>query len=128
MVTELNQVLETFSFLDVEPTFPEQSYPVPKTFSSAVSKSASNNVDGLDVSHWQGTINWTKVANAGYDFTFAKGTEGVGWTDSKFLYNMNSGDNAGVMMGVYHFARPDLGNSGVAEANYFLSVAGDYLK
>ena len=125
---ELNQVLDTFTILDIEPTFPEQSYPLPETLSSAVAKSVTGNVDGLDVSHWQGTINWTKVANAGYVFTFAKGTEGVGWTDTKFTYNMNSGDNAGVMMGVYHFARPDLGNSGAAEANYFLSVAGDYLK
>ncbi len=114
--------------MNLDPTFPEQSYPVPKTLSTAVSKATSGNVDGLDVSHWQGTINWNQVANAGYVFTFAKGTEGVGWTDVKFFYNMDAGNDAGVMMGVYHFARPDLGNSAAAEANYFLSVAGDYLE
>ena len=128
VIAELDKVLETFTLLDLEPTFPEQSYPVPKTFNAAVSKATSGNVDGLDVSHWQGTINWNQVANAGYVFTFAKGTEGVGWTDVKFNCNMNAGNDAGVMMGVYHFARPDLGNSGAAEANYFLSVVGDYLE
>ena len=128
VVAELDQVLNTFSLLDIEPTFPTISYPEPKTITSAISKSASEYVDGLDVSHWQGTINWGKVAGAGYIFTFAKGTEGVGWTDSKFIYNMESGQDAGIQMGVYHFARPDSGNSAAAEANYFLSVAGDYLK
>jgi len=127
VISELDKVLFTFTFLDLEPTFPEQSYPVPKALSTAVAKASSGDVDGLDVSHWQGTINWNQVANAGYVFTFAKGTEGVGWTDVKFFNNMDAGNDAGVMMGVYHFARPDLGNSGAAEANYFLSVAGEYL-
>ena len=128
VVAELDKVLQSFILLDVDPTFPEQSYPVPKTLSTAVAKATSGDVDGLDVSHWQGDIGWTQVANAGYVFTFAKGTEGVGWTDSKFHVNMNEGNDAGIYMGIYHFARPDIGNSGAAEANYFLSVAGDYLK
>ena len=127
VVAELDKVLQSFILLDVDPTFPELSYPVPKTLSTAVAKATSGDVDGLDVSHWQGDIGWNKVANAGYVFTFAKGTEGVGWTDSEFHVNMNGGNNAGVYMGVYHFARPDLGNSGAEEANYFLSVVGDYL-
>ncbi|MCK4748802.1 MAG: glycoside hydrolase family 25 protein, partial [Bacteroidales bacterium] len=127
VINELDQVMSTFIFLDIEPTFPEQSYPVPKTISTAVSKAASEYVDGLDVSHWQGTINWNLVADAGYVFTFAKGTEGVGWTDVKFHENMEGGNDAGVMMGVYHFARPNFGNTGEEEADYFLSVAGDYL-
>ena len=32
---------------------------------------------GIDVSHWQGSINWTAVKNAGIKFTFAKATEGA---------------------------------------------------
>ncbi len=127
VIAELDQVVNTFSLLDIEPTFPSISYPEQKLLSRAVAKSPSVHVDGLDVSHWQGTIRWGRVANEGYVFTFAKGTEGVGWTDSKFFYNMDRGTEVGVQMGVYHFARPDLGNSGAEEANYFLSVAGDYL-
>ena len=128
VIFELDQVLETFSFLDVDPTFPDVSYPLPKTMSLAVAKSTSENVDGIDVSHWQGDIGWMKVAGAGYEFAFAKGTEGVGWTDTMFHQNMAEGENAGVYLGIYHFARPDLGNTGAEEANYFLSVVGDYLK
>ncbi len=128
VLAELDQVLNTFTFLDLEPKFPDQSYPLPKGISDPVSKAASEFVDGLDVSHWQSTIDWPQVADAGYIFTFAKGTEGVGWTDRKFHENMTNGVDAGVLMGVYHFARPDLGNEASDEANHFLDEAGDYLK
>jgi len=43
-----------------------------------------NSVNGIDVSHWQGNIDWSKVYNSGYRFAFAKATEGVGFTDSNF--------------------------------------------
>ncbi len=125
---KLDKVLETFKFLDGPATFPPQSYPEPKSAAGAVDKDATEHVDGLDVSHWQGDINWTKVALNDYIFTFAKGTEGVGWTDVNFFTNITEGTEAGVVMGVYHFARPDLGNTGQEEAEYFLSVVGDYLE
>jgi len=125
---QLDKVLETFKFLDVAASFPPQSYPEPKSVEGAGDISSTEHVDGLDVSHWQGDINWAKVANNDYVFTFVKGTEGVGWTDVNFLTNINEGTEAGVMMGVYHFARPDLGNTGQEEAEWFLSVVGDYLE
>ncbi len=124
---QLDQVLETFTFLDTQATFPEMNFPAPKSIEGAVDVSSTVHVDGLDVSHWQGDINWTKVALNDYIFTFAKGTEGVGWTDVNFFTNITEGTEAGVVMGIYHFARPDLGNTGQEEAEYFLSVVGDYL-
>ncbi len=127
LIRELDTVLETFTFLEVKPTFPKQVFPEAKTFSEALPKSTSY-VDGIDVSHWQGTVKWAKVGNAGYEFAFVKGTEGVGWTDVNFIENMENGPNSGVIRGVYHFARPDLGNTGREEAEYFLEVAGDYLE
>ena len=128
VIAHLDTVLATFTLLDIVPTFPEQSYPLPKLVSSTVAKSTSGNVDGLDVSHWQGDINWAKVHNNDYVFTFVKATEGVGWLDVKFLENINEGTAAGVKMGAYHFARPNLGNTGAEEAEYFLSQVGDYLE
>ena len=127
VIAALDEVLATFTLIDVEPTFPKLSYPEPKTITTAVSKDVSKYVDGIDVSHWQGDIKWAKVGDAGIEFAFVKGTEGVGWTDVKFFENMDSGPYSGVVRGVYHFARPNLGNTGAEEANYFLSVVGDYL-
>ena len=82
---------------------------------------------GIDVSRWQKDINWNSVHNSGYSFAFVKATEGDGQTDSKFITNMNGAATNGILVGAYHFARPDLGNSAIDEANYFVEVAGDYI-
>jgi GH25 family lysozyme M1 (1,4-beta-N-acetylmuramidase) len=82
---------------------------------------------GVDVSSYEGTINWTQVKGGGYTFAFAKSTEGVSITDSYFVTNQVNGTAAGMVMGAYHFARPEA-NTATAEANYFLSVAGPYIK
>jgi GH25 family lysozyme M1 (1,4-beta-N-acetylmuramidase) len=82
---------------------------------------------GVDVSSYEGTINWSSVKAAGYTFAFAKASEGVTITDSYFTGNQVNGVAAGMIMGAYHFARPE-NNSATAEANYFLSVAGSYIK
>ncbi|NQS92204.1 MAG: glycoside hydrolase family 25 protein, partial [Chloroflexi bacterium] len=125
---QLDQVLATFKFLDTEATFPDMVYPEAKSVNLTVDKAVGGYADGIDVSHWQGDVKWAKVGEAGYTFAFVKGTEGVGWTDVLFHENMTNGPDSGVVRGVYHFARPDLGNTGREEAEYFLSVAGDYLK
>ncbi|MGZ3919552.1 MAG: GH25 family lysozyme [Bacteroidia bacterium] len=85
---------------------------------------------GVDVYSGQGTINWVQAKAAGYTFAWAKATEGVGYTDSKYLTNAVNGPPAGIKMGAYHFARPDLNptlSGAVSEANYFLSVAQPYI-
>ncbi len=83
-------------------------------------------ITGVDVSSYEGNINWANVKNAGYKFGFAKATEGVSITDSYFINNQVNGAAAGLPMGAYHFARPE-NNSATAEANYFLSVASAYI-
>lgn len=80
---------------------------------------------GIDVSKWQGTINWQQVSNSGKVFAYVKATEGMTYTDPKFLTNITNGKAAGVVMGAYHFARPD-NNSAVQDATNFLNVAGSY--
>jgi len=81
---------------------------------------------GIDISHHQGSINWTQVYNDGKVFAFVKATEGVTYNDPRFVTNMNNGNNAGVVMGAYHFARPD-NNSAIDEANHFVNIAGNYI-
>jgi len=79
---------------------------------------------GIDVSHWQGTIDWQQVHTIGKKvFAYAKCSEGVsGADDATFTTNMINGTNAGVVMGAYHLARPD-NNSAIDEATHFLSIA-----
>ena len=67
-------------------------------------------INGLDVYSGDGTITWSTVKNAGYDFVFVKATEGVDFIDSKFTTNMSGASAAGMYVGTYHLARPDSKN------------------
>ena len=96
----------------------------------SVSDAATTRAKGLDVSNWNGTINWTKVAKAGYRFAFGKATEGTAYLDKSYTANRNGSEAAGLVFGAYHFARPAGGSlagataSALKQANHFLAVAG----
>lgn len=86
-------------------------------------------VSGIDVSQWQGTVDWPQVASAGYRFAYIKATEGTDFTDPQFLAN-NQGARAGrLTVGAYHFARPSGSTraaqhaDAVLEAENFLRIA-----
>jgi GH25 family lysozyme M1 (1,4-beta-N-acetylmuramidase) len=78
---------------------------------------------GIDVSHYQGSINWSSVKAAGIQFAYIKATESTTYTDPNFSANYLGAYNAKVIRGAYHFAHPDL-SSGAAQATYFASHGG----
>ena len=89
---------------------------------------------GIDVSSFQGTVNWNAVKSDGIDFAWAKATEGsasyVNYTDAYLNANMAGANSAGVLIGAYHFAHPinDSGAAGAqAEADLFIEKAGQYM-
>jgi GH25 family lysozyme M1 (1,4-beta-N-acetylmuramidase) len=98
--------------------------------SASASDAATTRAKGLDVSNWNGAINWTKVARAGYRFAFGKATEGTSYNDKTYTTNRNGSEGAGLVFGGYHFARPAGGTlaaataSAIRQANHFLAVAG----
>ena len=63
---------------------------------------------GIDVSHWQGIIDWNGVKADGVSFAYLKATEGLNRVDPRFRENASGARWAGVYTGGYHFARPDL--------------------
>lgn len=83
----------------------------------------TSGVQGIDVSHWQGAINWTSVKNAGISFAYIKATEGTTFKDSHFGANYTRSYQAGLIRGAYHFARPNASN-GATQANFFASNGG----
>ncbi|MEU8677957.1 lysozyme [Streptomyces sp. NPDC048560] len=87
----------------------------------------TSGVQGIDVSHWQGAINWGSVKAAGIDFAYMKATEGTSFKDSRFSANYTGSYNAGLIRGAYHFARPDASN-GATQANYFAGSGGGWSK
>src|SRR5436190_13959779 len=89
----------------------------------AASTAQANNLFGIDVSHYQGSINWSSVHSCGANYAFAKATEGTGYTDPNFSTYMANGKAAGMQMGAYHFAHPG-SNCPDPEADHFWAVAG----
>jgi GH25 family lysozyme M1 (1,4-beta-N-acetylmuramidase) len=80
-------------------------------------------VAGVDISHYQGSINWTSVRNSGIEFAYIKATESNNYKDPAFNTNYVASYNAGVIRGAYHFARP-AASSGAVQANYLASNGG----
>jgi lysozyme len=69
----------------------------------AVTKAHKMPVQGIDVSRWQGKIDWASVAAAGKQFAFIKATEGGDHIDPRFLENWHGAKQAGLVRGAYHF-------------------------
>jgi GH25 family lysozyme M1 (1,4-beta-N-acetylmuramidase) len=82
---------------------------------------------GMDVSHYQGTVNWTAAYNAGARFAYIKATEGTDFKDPEFNANYPNSYYAGFIRGAYHFATPNT-SSGTAQADYFVSNGGGWSK
>jgi GH25 family lysozyme M1 (1,4-beta-N-acetylmuramidase) len=84
----------------------------------------SNRLEGIDVSHWQGTIDWAKVSAAGKKFAYIKASEHTSFVDDKYQTNRSRAKSAGLKVGAYHFARPNIGTSDAyAEADHFIETA-----
>ena len=64
--------------------------------------------NGIDVSKWQGKINWNQVKESGVDFAFIRigyrGENGIVYKDDNADYNIQQAQKAGVLVGVYFFS------------------------
>lgn len=67
---------------------------------------SASNGKGIDVSHYQGTINWASVAKAGISYAMIKATEGVSYKDPMFATNWAGCKDNNLMCGAYHFFSP----------------------
>jgi GH25 family lysozyme M1 (1,4-beta-N-acetylmuramidase) len=78
--------------------------------------------EGIDVSHWQGAIDWPTVKAAGKKFVIAKATEGIGHKDDRYERNKKGARAQGLEFGAYHFAQPV--NDPIREADWFVDNSG----
>lgn len=74
---------------------------------------------GIDVSGFQGSPDFQKVADAGNRFVYIKATEGSDFVDSGFKSRQSAACDAGLHTGFYHFLRPRSDRSGAVEADHF---------
>ena len=80
-------------------------------------------VHGIDISRYQGTIDWEMLRNASIQsspvrFVFIKGTEGVSIVDENFNLNFYQAKKNDFIRGVYHFYTPDV--DATRQAQYFM--------
>lgn len=80
---------------------------------------------GIDVSNWQGQIDWSAVATEGVRFAYIKATEATTFTDPDFAANYSGAAKAGLIRGAYHFAVPNA-SSGAAQADFFVDHGGSW--
>ena len=90
---------------------------------------------GIDVSTYQGNINWMDVRSTGIDFAMIKATQGRSetaayrdFTDSKFSANITGAHSVGIRCGVYHYLTAQTVPEAMKEAEYFLSVIEPFRK
>ena len=87
---------------------------------------------GIDVSHYQGEIDWQKVKAAGIEFVFVRlgyrgyGQEGVLKLDTNFEKNMKGARAAGLDVGVYFFAQAVNETEAIEEAEFVLEHLIEY--
>ena len=81
---------------------------------------------GIDVSYYQGAIDWKRVKAAGIDFAVLRSSVGDYYTDETFDYNITEAQRAGIKVGVYHYCLANSAESARTEAKYFLDIVKQY--
>lgn len=95
------------------------------TASASVAAAAPQGVPGVDVSGWDGTVDWAAAANQGAAFAYVKATEGVAYVSPTFPQQYDGSAGAGLLHGAYHFALPDR-SDGTTQADYFVDHGGGW--
>jgi len=77
-------------------------------------------IRGVDVSNYQGKIDWTVLSNQDIDFAFIKATEGSSFVDASFSQNWEAAQQTDLHVGAYHFFSYD--SPGITQAKNFIQT------
>lgn len=88
---------------------------------------------GIDVSTYQGNINWSAVKSSGIDFAIVKATQGRAvssnsylFTDRQFAANVTGAHDVGLKVGVYHYLTAKTVKEAQTEAAHFCDTIAVY--
>ena len=79
---------------------------------------------GVDVSHYQGNIDWKKVKDSGITFAYIKASQGNHIVDPKFSVNLLETKKVNVFRGAYHFFEP--GQNAQSQAQLFIKIINSH--
>jgi GH25 family lysozyme M1 (1,4-beta-N-acetylmuramidase) len=92
---------------------------------AAPEPSLAASVEGIDVSSYQGTVDWASYWGHGKRFAYVKATEGTYYTSATFSQQYDGSYAQGFIRGSYHFANPS-DSSGAAQASFFVQHGGGW--
>lgn len=85
---------------------------------------------GIDVSKWNGKIDWVRVRNAGIQFVMIRAGLGSSWgnysTDVKFDYNIRAAASVGIKVGVYLYSYARTLEGAIGEGEYMVRILEPY--
>lgn len=81
---------------------------------------------GIDVSKWNGSIDWNKVKSSGIDYVIIRGGFGTSTVDSKFKTYIEGASNAGLKVGVYWFSYATTSEKAAQEARKCVETIAPY--
>ncbi|MCS0604855.1 lysozyme [Streptomyces sp. LP11] len=89
--------------------------------------SRATQTEGVDVSSYQGNVDWKALWGDGVKWAYTKATEGTYYTNPYFTQQYDGSYDAGLIRGSYHFATPDT-TGGAKQADYFVDHGGGWSK
>ena len=89
---------------------------------NAIEASSAVRYQGIDVSEWQGYINYREVREDGIEIVYIKSSQGSNITDPYFRTNYDNAKANGLKVGFYHFLTARTTEEARREAEYFCSV------
>lgn len=101
------------------------------TYTHASQFKNSTVMKGIDVSEWNGSINWSKVKSSGVTFAFIRAGgryygSGAYFVDSKFAENVKNATAAGIDIGAYFYSQAINATEARQEAAYTLNIVSSY--
>ena len=90
--------------------------------SYAITAISDEQFQGIDVSDWQGYIDYSQVKASGIDIVYIKASQGTDIKDSYFDINYENAKNNGLKVGFYHFCTAINTDEAIKEAQFFSSV------
>ena len=88
----------------------------------AFGPSNSNLYEGIDVSGWQGNIDFAQVKNEGIEIVYMKASEGSNFVDPYFNQNYTNAKVNGLKVGFYHYLRARTVEEALEEARFFVAT------
>lgn len=93
---------------------------IPKA--SAIEQSSGISYQGIDVSNYQGNIDYSRVKEAGIEIVYIKATEGQTIVDAYLNQNYQNAKANGLKVGFYHFVRAKTNAQAILEAEHFVNA------